>query len=92
MNTADCIDNITKERDYLGAANSIVENMIREKDLPIGKRKENQITIKVAKVLKEKQAKLRTGDSGLEPNEIAERVCTEGVMKARELLHLPNDM
>lgn len=86
-----CIAKITSERDYLGAANSIVEDIIREKDLQIRKRKKDQITIRVAKMLKEKHAKLRAVDSGLRPDEIVERVCTEGVMEAMERLRLPNE-
>ena len=92
MNIAGCIDKVLKERDYLGAANSIVANIIREKSLQIGKERKDQITIKVAKILKQQHTKLRTVDSGVESDEIVEKVCTLAVMKTMELLHLPNDM
>ena len=91
MNIRDAIIKIERERDYLGAACIIIEEIIREKDLKISKRKKDRKTMELAKILEERHDKLRTIDSGLRPNEIVDKVCTEGVMDAMELLHLPNE-
>jgi len=91
MSLRDAILKIERERDYLGAADFMVEDIIREKDLSLGNRRRNQVSRRLAKILKEKHRKLRGVDSGLRPDEIVQKVCTEGVMEAMELLHLPNE-
>lgn len=91
MSTVDCIIEV-KRGAYLRAANTIVESIIREKNLQIGKDRRHQVSITVAKILRGQHTKLGTVDSGAKPDEILEEVCALGVLKAIALLHLPTDM